>query len=193
MLKYTEGFQFMRFEVLKSEAIKVLLCVSWRRVVWEINNNILVKLFVSLSRVESVSAVTLLRCYAALIGSFLPTFKSNVQELFVPWKWDPIGCTERSVTVKQCCPTSRRAKILYALRRKLEITHRKEMHQVRPKPWYTFKKIQTLSIQKVKIASVIWYISIVCSLQFICKTFVSKCIKLVVLVIRVCWKCTTSG
>jgi CRISPR/Cas system-associated protein Cas5 (RAMP superfamily) len=193
MLKYIEGLQFMRFEVLKSEAIKVLLCGSWRRVIWEINVNILEKPFVSLSRVESVLAVALLRCYAALIGSFLPTFKSNVQELLIPWKWDPIGCTERSVTVKQRCAASRRAKISHSPRRKLEITHRKEIHQVRPKPWYTFKKIHALSTQKIKIAFVISYISILCSLQFICKAFVSKRIKLLVLVIRVCRKCTTSG
>jgi len=135
MLKYAEGLQFMRFETLKSEAIKVLMCGTWRRVVWEINIHILKKPVFSLSRVESVWAVALLRCYAALIVSFLLMFQSIVPELLVPRKCDPIGCTERSVTAKQRCVTPRRANISYALRRKLEITHRKEMHHVRPKRW----------------------------------------------------------
>jgi len=193
MLKYTEGLQFMRFEALKSEAIKVILCGSWRRDVWEINIRILENPVFSLSKVEGVWAVALLRCYAALIGSFLATFQSNVPELLVPWKWDPIGCTERSVTVKNSCVTSRRTKISYASRRKLEITHRKEMHQVRLKRRWTIKKIRGLRFQKIKIAFVVWYISILCDLQVICTTFVSKCIKFLVLGIRVCRNCTTSG
>ena len=47
----------MRFEALKSEAIKVLLCGKCRRVFREININILDKPVVSLSRVENIEAV----------------------------------------------------------------------------------------------------------------------------------------
>jgi hypothetical protein len=148
----------MGFEALKNAAIKVLLCGSWRSIVWEINMNILEKPVASLSRVESVRAAGLLRCYAALIGSFFPKFQSNVQELLATWKWNPICCTE--ISVKQRCVTSRRANISYAPRRKLEITHRKEMHQVCPQRWYTFKKINGLRFQKIKIVCVLIHVDI---------------------------------
>lgn len=47
----------MRFEALQSEAIKVPLCGTCRRVFREININILDKPIVSLSTVENIEAL----------------------------------------------------------------------------------------------------------------------------------------
>jgi len=74
----------------------------------------------------------LLGCYAALIGSYLPTFRDcrSVTSLMVSGLWHinmgPIGCPETSVINYQSTlrniPEERRS--LFTPRRKLEITQK---------------------------------------------------------------------
>ena len=52
----------------------------------------------------------LLRCYAAFIGSYLPTFRDSLAllpSMAYSWRWDRYAVQKRwKLTINQCCVTS---------------------------------------------------------------------------------------